>query len=178
MWHTLRMAKSYPPLRMQVLSALLELKDGVIADPEFLDSPDIPYDGEILTTLKKILAPTVRTVTIDKTPPKAESAGRGRPSKDVVLGEEDQAKIRDQLQKLMDQLDQMGDGEKDMPTNEKLQVIRLKTNLTEQLLKQQERAFNVKRMSQFKEVIIGILDDLVSEKDREVFTKRLEPYRS
>lgn len=177
MWHTLRMAKSYPPLRMQVLSALLELKDGVIADPEFLDSPDIPYDGEILTTLKKILAPTVRTVTIDNTP-KAPAAGRGRPTKDVVLGEEDQAKIRDHLEKLIKELDDMGEGDVSMPTNEKLQVIRLKTNLSEQLLKQQERAFNVKRMSQFKEVVVGILDDLVSEKDREVFLKRLEPYRS
>lgn len=166
---------NFPPLRLQVLSGLMELKDRVLADPTFLDSPDIPYDGETLATLKKILAPQVVTKIV-KSEGAAPKGERGRPSKEVKLSAEDQEKVRRELDKLLDNLNSMNEGE-GMETSERIQITRLKANLIEQLVKLQERAFNVKKSSQFMEITIGILDDLVSEKDRETFLRRIEPYR-
>jgi len=166
---------NFPPLRVAVLQALVELKDRVMADPDFLDGPDVPYDGEALTVLKKILQPQVVTKVVEKTvaAPKNE---RGRPGKDVVLSEEDQQKVRDQLQKLIDDVNAM-EVSKTIDTKDQIAIARLKSNLIEQLLKLQERAFNVKRMSLFQEVVINILDDLVDEKGRETFLAKIEPYR-
>lgn len=160
---------------MQVLTGLLELKERVLADPDFFENAtDLPYDGQTLSSLKKILAPQIVTKTIEKEVAAKES--RGRPTKDITLSQEDQEKVRTELQKLLDNLNTMADGP-GLETSERIQITRLKTNLIEQLLKLQERAFNVKKMSQFQEVVVGILDDLMSESDREQFLKRIDPYR-
>jgi hypothetical protein len=40
-----------------------------------------------------------------------------------------------------------------------------------------ERNVTAQKMEEFIETVISIVDDLVPEADREVFLKRLEPYR-
>lgn len=166
---------SYPPLRLPVLNALVELKEQVTADPSFFDNNQLPYDGDTLGALKKILAPQVVTQVIEKTAP-APKAERGRPTKDVVLSEEDQEKVRTTLQKLLQDVETMDAGV-GLETSERIQITKLKANLIEQLTKLQERQFNVKRTSEFMQTVVGILDDLVDEKGRESFLKRIEPYR-
>lgn len=177
MGHYRAMEKSLPPLRMTVLSALLELKDSVLADPNYFDSKEVldAYGGQTLDTLKKILAPQVVTVTVEKEA-SGDKAGRGRPTKEVTLSEEDQKKVEDHLRKLMTDLDSMGTGE-GLETSQRVAITRLQANVLEQVIKLQERHTNVKRMSQFMENIIGILDDIVDEKGREIFMKRIDGFR-
>lgn len=165
-----------PPLRMPVLLGLAELKDQVTADPDFLDSDKVTYDGDTLALLKKILAPTVITQTIEKEVIKRE---RGRPSKDMVLSQEDQQLVRDEFRKLLDELNKMGGdtATEALDVREKLAIIKTKSTLTENVLKMQERALNIKKQSEFMETVMGILEELVDEKGREQFLKRLEPFR-
>jgi len=172
---------NFPPLRIGLLQGLLGVKERVDADADALEGA--PYDNETKSLLQRLFAPKVVEkrveVPVDREP---EKAGRGRPSNDVALSAEDQDKLKSEIDSLMEELNQLGKGKDDdtvtLDTGERIKIIQVKSRLLDQLLKMQERIFNVKRNSEFQTVVIGILDDLVSEDDREVFLKRINPYRS
>lgn len=163
---------SFPPLRMAVLSGLLAIKD----DLPMLDDPQSPYDSETTDILKRLLAPTTVEVVVEKEVPVEMKAGRGRPSKEVRLSQEDQEKLHSEIRELIDALNTMGTGE-GLQTNERIQITKTKANLVDQLLKMRERNVTAQKMEEFMEVTISILNDFVSEADRETFLRRLEPYR-
>lgn len=172
---------NYPPLRIGLLHALLQLKERFDADETILEGS--PYDPETVALLRDLFKAKVVEKRVEVEVQTKVKAGRGRPTKDVALSAEDQEKLRGTIQDLIKELEELGDGSgegeggKNLPTGERIQIIKTKGGLLDQLLKQQERVFNIKRMSEFQEVVIAILDDLVSEEDREIFLKRLEPYR-
>jgi aminoglycoside phosphotransferase len=160
---------TFPPLRVAVLSALRELKE----DLSHLDRNSCPYDEETKKLIKALLEPKVVEKIVEKqiTGPGAV----GRPSKDIKLSEEDQQKVLDEiLTNLKDLRDLKLD---EMDTNAKIQVIKSRSTLTEQMLKMQERHTSVVKTEQFKETVIRILDEIVDEKGREQFMKRLEEFR-
>lgn len=162
---------NFPPIRMAVLTGLIGLKDHI----DQLDAEDCPYDNETRKALKDLLAPKTIEVPVEKIV--TVGAGRGRPSKDIQLQEEDQKMVLDQIKATLDGLNTMGAGDATLETSERIQIAKTKTNLLDQLLKMMERHTTVSRMEAFKEEVIRILDDLVSEADREIFLKRIEPLR-
>jgi predicted ArsR family transcriptional regulator len=164
--------KTFPPLRLAVLTGLVALKD----DLESLDTPECPYDPETIELLKKLLAPEVKTVTIEKEVFVEAKAGRGRPSKDVRLSEKDQEKLNEEIRTMIDALNDMGTGE-GLETNERIQITKTKAKLVNDLLQMRERNVTAQKMEEFINVVIGIVEDLVPDADRETFLKRLEPYR-
>lgn len=165
---------SYPPLRLAVLSGLKSIKNNLEADPNYLEAADCPYDPETKDILKSLLATKVVEKIIEK---EVESKrGRGRPTKDVALSAEDQELVVAEIKKLIAGLDAMGTGE-GLETNQRIQITKVKRDLVAELLKMQERMFNVKRMSEFMETTIRILDSVVTEEGRETMMKMLEQYR-
>jgi len=162
---------NFPPLRLAVLTGLVGLKNNL----DSLNEDSCPYDEETKQALLDLLAPKVIEKIVEKEVPQA-GAGRGRPSKDVKLGEEDQKMVLDEVKATIEALNAMGSGE-GLPTNERIQIAKTKSGLLDQLLKMMERHTTVQRMESFKEEVIKILDDLVTEADRETFMKRLEPFR-
>jgi len=165
---------SYPPLRLAVLNGLLSLKESVESDPEYLSSS--PYDAETKDLLNRLLAPKIVEKVVERVINGSGKAGRGRPSKDVQLDEEDEIKIRDEIRKLLTALDDMEVDEK-LEVQQKLAITKNKRDLLESVLKMRERESTVRKTEEFKETIIGILQDLIDEKDRETFMKRLEALR-
>lgn len=163
---------NYPPLRMAVLNGLLEIK----SDLASLDAEDCPYDPETVKVLKDILAPQVVEKVVEKEVVVQAGRGRGRPSKDVELSSEDKQLIGDTIRGLIEALDAMGTGE-GLETNERIQITKTKTALVRDLLQLREKNVTAQKMEEFKETVIGILNDLVKEEDRELFLRRLEPYR-
>lgn len=169
---------AYPTLRIGVLRALQTLKQQYMADPEIFDRPDCPYDidvrkvlGEILTVEEKIVEKVVEKRIVND--------GGERKKKAPGLNEEDQEKIATELAELLEQLKDMeeGEGEKELDQSARLAVFKLKTTIIEKIINLRERVLNIKRIAQFEAVVIGILDDLVSEDDREIFLDRIAPYR-
>lgn len=161
---------NYPPLRMAVLTGLIDIKANLAG----LDAEDCPYDGETVAVLKELLAPRVTERIVEKEGP-AERAERGRPTKDIRLSAEDQQKVRDDIQKTLKSLEDMIT--ENMPTNERIQVAKTKTALLDQLLKMMERHSTVQKVEKFKEAIIAMMDDLLDEQGREILMKRIEPLR-
>lgn len=158
---------NFPPLRLAVLTALVDIKDNL----EKLD--ESPYDEETRGLLRKLLAPTIVENVITKEVP--VTGTRGRPSKDIQLSAEDQAKLLKDIKDTLVSLDSMM--QVNMPTSEKIQVAKTKTALLDQLLKMIERHTTAQKVESFKETVVGILEDLVEEKDREIFLRRMEDFR-
>lgn len=163
----------FPPLRMAVLTGLVELKGTI----DTLNDPDCPYDDETKATLRQLLAPEIKEVIVEKeVQAPAEKRGRGRPSKDIELSQEDKELVNKEIKSLIEALNAMGTGE-GLAMNERIQLTKTKAGLVDQMLKMRERNVTAQRMEEFKEQVIKILDELVSEKDRDIFLKRLEPFR-
>jgi hypothetical protein len=163
---------SYPPLRLAVLTGLLDIKDNLA----ILDDAQSPYDAETTAILKKLLAPVVVEKVVEKEVHVEAKVGRGRPSKDIKLSEEDQKKITQEINDLMRALNDMGTGE-GLETRDRIQITKTKANLLDQLLKMRERNTTAQKMEEFMENVIKILEEFVSDADREQFLRRLEPYR-
>ncbi|MGN6820619.1 MAG: hypothetical protein ACTHJR_18330 [Sphingomonas sp.] len=158
---------------MAVLSGLSQLKEAYDRDPDFFDGEDVPYDKETVALLKKMFLPKVVEKVVEVKV--KEKAGRGRPSKETPLGDEDLKKLSDEIDKILKALNEMGTGE-GLDPKDRINITRNKTTLLNTALQLRERLFNVKRMSEFQEIVVGILDDLVDEKGRETFLNRMEPY--
>jgi hypothetical protein len=169
----------YPTLRLGLLHGMLQLKERIDADPDFLKSPSCPYDPETVEALSKIYAAKVIEKTIIKGGSDGvEKRGRGRPAtREQALTEDQSDELELNAKELLKELKNLGDGGKTLETGERIQIIKAKAALVEQLLKAQERVLNVKRIAQFQAVVITILDDLIDETGRDEFLKRLEPYR-
>lgn len=164
----------FPPLRLAVLNALLAIKEQMAIDPQMWDG--CPYDSETVDILKQILdvreveRVVEKTVYIDK-------KDRGRPRKIAGMSPEDLAELEDEVKGLLKSLKDLDPMEGQLDTNERVQIMKTRASLIDQALKNKERIFNVKNMSEFQTVVIGILDDLVAEEQRETFLDRIEPYR-
>lgn len=175
MVHTKTMtAPSYPQLRLVVLNALVGIKDAMEADPEFLNAS--PYDNETKEILNKLLSVKIVETVVEREVPTRGVNTRGRPSKDVQLSDEDKGKIRDEITALIDALNTMGTGE-GLETNERLQVIKAKSRLVNDMLGMRERNTTAQKVESFMDTVISILNDLVDEKDRDAFLKRIDGYR-
>jgi hypothetical protein len=159
---------------MAVLTGLIGLKNQL----ETLNEPACPYDEETKQALLDLLAPKVVEKVVEKEVVVEAKAGRGRPSKDIRLSDEDQQLVLDEIKSTLKSLNELGTGENEsLDTKERIAIAKTKGDQLERLLKMLERFTGAERVQKFMDDVIRILDDLVPEKDREIFQKRLEPYR-
>jgi predicted ArsR family transcriptional regulator len=163
---------NFPPLRLAVLTGLIGLKSQL----DTLENPDCPYDDETKLALAELLAPKVIEKIVEKEVQVESKNGRGRPTKDIRLSAEDEQLVLDEIRATIKSLNDL-DATDGMDVREKLALLKTKGDQLERMLKLAERHTTVQKMGEFQEQVIKILDDLVSEADREQFMKRLEPYR-
>jgi hypothetical protein len=164
---------NYPPMRLSALNQLLEMKTQLLAHPDYL--AESPYDNETQDILRELLARETVEVIVEREVGGGEKAGRGRPSKDIKLSNEDQQLVLDGIKTTLAELDKMADTA--VETSEKIQVAKTRTSLLDQLLKMQERHTAMTKMGQFVEIVVSILNDFMDEKDREAIMSRLDAYR-
>jgi hypothetical protein len=160
---------TFPPLRMAVLTALSDVKSNMDA----LNDPSCPYDEETKRLLRDLLAVKEVEVVVEK---EIVRQGRGRPTKEVELSDEDKARLTEGIQDLIGALDSMGTGE-GLETNQRIQITKTKAGLLRDLLQMRERNTAAARIEEFMETVMSILNDYISDEDRDLFLKRLEPYR-
>lgn len=169
---------SYPSLRIGVLRALQDLKRHYTVDPEIFQRSDCPYDSDVRAVLEEILkVETVERIVEKRVVHESAGSGKRGPRPKMGLSEADQELVSNELTELLDELKKMNDPDKDLDQSAKLAVFKLKVSIIESIVKLRERVLNIKRIAGFEAVVISILDDLVSEDDREVFLDRIAPYR-
>jgi hypothetical protein len=77
------------------------------------------------------------------------------------------------------ELDKDAGGEmKQLDTATKLSILKTRSTLMEKLVTIRERFTSARKVAEFQQIVISILDDLVPEERRAEFIERLEPYRS
>lgn len=165
---------TYPPLRIPVLQGLIAIRQQLDADPDFLNKDECPYDGDLKKVLVDLCAVREKEVVVEREVP--VTGQRGRPSKDIKLDADDQKKILTEIKSTIDSLNTM-QMNANLQTGELIQIAKTKTGLLDQLLKMMERHTTVAKTEEFKENVIGILNDLVSEADREIFQQRMGAFR-
>lgn len=170
----------YPTLRLGVLQNIMELKARCDAEEGYLRKPSSPYDLDTIKLLEKLFKPKeveiVREVVVEK----PEAKKRGRPSDKAELTEDDAAELEKEAKEMLTELRNMAkqdDGElKQLDTQTKLTIIKTRSSLMEKLVQIRERFTNARKVREFQQVVIGILDDLVEEDRRSEMLKRLEQY--
>lgn len=160
---------TYPTLRVTVLQGLRDLKERFNENPEVLKSGSCPYDPETIEILTQILTSKIVIKTIEVVPPEPVPVGG-------ILSSEDKDLVEQTIGELLKELRELGEGEKTLDTQTRIAIIKAKATLIDQMMKSHERIMNVKRISAFQSIVIGILDDYIGEADRLAFLKRIEPY--
>lgn len=163
---------NFPTLRLAVLTGLIGLKDQL----DTLNDPACPYDADTKEALITLLAPKVIEKIVEKEVQVEAKTGRGRPTKDIKLDADDQKLILDEIRASIQGLNNVEVSDT-MDVREKLALYKTKGDQLERMLKLAERHTTVQKMGEFQEKVIAILNDLVSEADREQFMKRMEPFR-
>lgn len=163
---------TFPTLRIGVLQSMVELQAQFHHDPQLFEAKDCPYDRETVTALKQIFKVREVEKIVEK-----EVIREIAPVKDEKITPEQQEQVETTAFDLLKQLNDLDNGERGLDTATKIQIIKAKTTLIDQLTKLRERIMNVKRVSVFQTVVISILDDLMDEDRRQEFLKRIEPYR-
>lgn len=172
---------NYPTLRLGVLQAMSDLKALVDADPEYLRKPECPYDRGTVELLERLFKPIEIEVRVEVPVEKPSRGQVGRPSKKTELTDEDAEEAEEEVKTILRELRGMSrtnEGElKQLDTTTKLQIIKTQTTLLEKLITIRERFTNVRKVAQFQQTIMSILDELVDEDKRDEFLTRLEPFR-
>lgn len=164
---------TFPTLRLGVLQSMIELQAQFHHNPQLFDEKECPYDRETVDVLRRIFA----VKTIEKEVVREVIKEVGRTPVAEKLNSAQQEEVEQTALDLLQELKKLGNGEKGLDTSTKIQIIKTKATLIEQLLKMRERFMNVKRVANFQTVVIAILDDLLDEDRRQEFLKRVEPYR-
>ena len=164
---------TFPTLRLGVLQSMIELQAQFHHNPQLFDEKECPYDRETVDVLRRIFA----VKTIEKEVVREGIKEVGRTPVAEKLNSAQQEEVEQTALDLLQELKKLGNGEKGLDTSTKIQIIKTKATLIEQLLKMRERFMNVKRVANFQTVVIAILDDLLDEDRRQEFLKRVEPFR-
>jgi len=176
--------QNYPTLRIAQLQSLISLKQSIEADPLMLRKTDCPYDNDLIDVLEELFKTKVikERVEVPVEVIHTPRAPAGRKKKAGELTDSDAEEVETQALELLVELKKLGKSagseESTLETSEKLNIIKVQTTLMEKLINIRERFSNVKKMSQFQETVIKILDDLIGEDGRAEFLRRLEPYRT
>jgi hypothetical protein len=171
---------NFPTLRFGVLQGIAELKAACDAEEGYLRRKDCPYDNDTIALLEKLFEPKEIERIVEVQVEKPERGKVGRPSIKKELTDDDAAELETEAREMLAELRNMAkteDGElKQMDTATKLTILKTRASLMEKLVSIRERFASSRKVMEFQQTVIGILDDLVAEERRDEFLKRLEPY--
>jgi hypothetical protein len=158
----------YPPIDIAEISTFLTIIEDYIDDPSYFDPTECPYDPDIMDKIKKLVQPVmVASATIDEKNPV------GRPTKQVVLPIDE---VEKEINDIRQELASLKIDGKTLETADRIQIIKTRAALVEKIIGMKERVTNLRTQKQFVTVVIGIMEDMMDQKQREKMIKLLEPY--
>lgn len=174
------MDNNYPTLRLGVLQGIATLKAACDAEPGYLRKPACPYDNDTVKLLEKVFKPLEVVVEKEVYIEKPTKGKVGRPKKAKELSDSDAAEVEAEAKEMLKelrQLDKTIEGEiKQLDTKTRLDILKVRANLMEKLVSIRERFTSARKVAEFQQIVVGILDDLVEESKRDEMLKRLEEF--
>lgn len=180
----------YPNLHLGAIASLLTLRQQSEMHGDYLDNEACPYDEDTKDQLRRLLAPTIVEKVVEvpvekiverivekrvEVAAKAAEGGGKRGPKPKSTGVSDD-EIGKEIGEIRQELKQLKVDGRALQVADKIQIIKTRAALVEKMLSMSERVQNVKRLSLFQSVVMGVLDDLMTDELRQEFMKRLEPF--
>lgn len=169
----------YPTINLGALASLTTIKQQSEAHEDYLDREECPYDEDTRDTLRRLLLKEVvveekvieRIVekVVEKPVPDGKRGPRTKDGPDV-------SEVQKEVDELRQELRQLKIDGKGLQVGDKIQIIKTRAGLIEKMAAMSERVVNIKRMSNFQSAVLGILDDLMNDDQRQEFMRRMEPY--
>lgn len=175
----------YPSINLGGIAALLSLRQQMEAHADYLSRDECPYDEDTKDNINRIMAVRVVEVpveverivekVVEKRIEVAAEGGGKRGPKQKATGV-DINEVAREIEDLRAELRQLKIDGKALQTADKIQLIKLRSQLVEKLVTLAERTTNVKTMSGFMSTVMTILDDLLEDDGRSEFMRRIEPF--
>lgn len=159
---------NYPKLNVKELSNVLNIVEAAIDDDAYLDPSNCPYDEGTINIIKKIIGET-HEAGVDK--PYAKK--RGRPTKAPTIPMDEVEREVDEIRKELADLKVEGQA---METSDRIQIIKTRAALIERVIGMKERVGGLKQYHSFIQTVIGIMQDHIDPKERELVLQELKPY--
>jgi hypothetical protein len=183
------MQKFYPQLDPRALNALVTIKQLLEQDEGYLNDPSCNYDPELKAQLQGLLAPKVveievpvevvveKIVEIEKIVEMAAEGGKTGPKGPTKnAGSKNIGAITAELIEVQKDIRQLKMDSKGLMPADKIQILKTRAALVEKMITLEERSTNIKKVSMFMSVVMGILDDAFTDEQRQIFMKRLAPF--
>jgi hypothetical protein len=173
----------FPQINPATLNALLTVKTQLEGNADYLQDSECPYDADVKEELGRLLSPkvveTVREVEkiveierrVEVAVAAAEGGGKRGPKNKPAVD-----LIDKELQDLVTDLRQLKTDSKVGDTAIRLQILKTRSVLLEKMVMLADKVTNVKRMSLFMSTVMSLLDDIMSDEQRQIFMKRLQPF--
>lgn len=178
----------YPSLDLSVLAAVRTIRAQMEMHEGYFDNLACPYDKRTKEELTTLLTPPVREIEkivekvveverkVEIAERAAEGGGVGPKKVSLKTSGVDLAGVSTEIQEIRDELKLLKTDSLGLDTGDRIQIIKTRAQLIEKLVSMDEKVNNLKRLSLFQSVVMGILDDLMPEDRRKEFIKRIEPF--
>ena len=139
----------YPSIRDELIMTLNVVIGNMEVDPRYLSSPECPYSD----TVKTFFADHMR----GKNGTVAAVVGN-------LFEDSDELVVLDtQIIQVLNNLEEFGQGLTSADVSEKMAYFRTKTSLLEKLLTMRERVVNLKEINDFRETLIGFMNEICTK---------------
>lgn len=153
----------YPSVRDETILGLNVVVQNLEKDPSYLDSPECTYSDTVKDFFRK----------------KIVVGGGSNLDHNIDLfakeeGETDLDKLKDQIIAVINDLEDFGRKLTIADSTDKMGYFRTKTALIEKLVNMQERIFNVKEINDFRNTLLGFMNEVLTKDQVTDLMKRLD----
>jgi hypothetical protein len=150
----------YPTIRDETILSMNVVLQNLEKDPDYLDSPECPYSPSVISFFR--------------------ARGKGKEKEEVdnlfalEEGETDIDKIEEQVKAIINDLEDFGRKLNVSDSTDKMGYFRTKTSLVDKLLTMQERVYSIREINEFKTILLGFMDEVLTKDQITDFMTRLD----
>ena len=176
----------YPTLSSGAIQAILTLRKAFEENPDFLDHEDCPYDDIMKTDIRTLCAVKVveKIVQVPQIVEKivekevrikdAAAGGGKRGPKLRDVGKDVEKELLDLIEDL--KALKLDSNDKDLKTSDRVAMIKVRAALIEKMTTLRQASSGIRRVGEFMSTVLSILDDMMSDDQRQQFMNRIETF--
>ena len=172
----------YPKLDLGSLASIMVIRQQTEMFEDYFENKACPYDEDTKRQLQKLFAVIEvekivekvieREIKVEVEKPTGQRGPKVKMKTSGVSLEE----VSKEIQDIREELKTLKTDSVGLDTGDRIQIIKTRATLVEKLVSMDEKVNNLKRLSTFQSVTMGILDDLMEEEQRKQVIKRIEPF--
>jgi hypothetical protein len=163
---------TYPTINAKELPKLVQIVEQAVANEKYLNPESCPYDEKSIANIRRIIEACESSPLAIATV-RPERGKVGRPAKGPTIPMDEVEREVDEIRKELADLKIEG---QTMETSDRIQVIKTRAALIERVIGMKERVADVKRIHSFIATVVGMMEEHLNPKERDVLMKELKNY--